>query len=287
MSAVESLQALSDGDKDKTSCCICLDTLGSTHDEPAQAANISLTKCGHLYCRKCLRDCINQHGFTNKNCPACRRPLSYREDVVHVNPSLKEEEKNGEEHKGIVEEALELLSQKHGFLPPDMWSHLFKSIEVPSFVTRSRHAHFSAIPGDFFAHLRSLYGDDLSPKKSFVPQRLTKESSWLSSKVKALLHDLPTDERSLVFATARSTIEHLSSVLTGVGIGHRLLCSAQKVHDTERAIVDWQSTNRDGFIETPVLLVQSGAAASGVTLTAACKMFLMEPFPRHSEEQQA
>ena len=36
-----------------------------------------------------------------------------------------------------------------------------------------------------------------------------------------------------------------------------------------------------------MLLVQAGAAASGLTLTSACKMFLMEPFLRYEEEQQA
>jgi hypothetical protein len=36
-----------------------------------------------------------------------------------------------------------------------------------------------------------------------------------------------------------------------------------------------------------VLIVQAGAAACGLTLTAACKMFIMEPFRKHEEEKQA
>lgn len=292
LSTVETLQALAQGDSSKTMCCICLDTLGSTEDSDDDVvgsnAKISLTKCGHLYCRKCLRDYINQ-GFAFSKCPTCRRRLHYHNDVVHVNPSLKEDEKKGEEFDEFVEQALEMLSKCGGRLPPNMWKHLFRSIAVPSTLQASsqRHAEFSAVPGEVLAHLRSCFTGVLNPKRGFVPEGLTKDSSWLSSKVKALLRDLPVNERSLVFATSKSTIDHLGAVLSALSIGHRTLCSGQNVTDTEKAICEWQSTSCGGDISWPVLLVQAGTAASGVTLTASCKMFLMEPFPRVSEEQQA
>jgi hypothetical protein len=84
----------------------------------------------------------------------------------------------------------------------------------------------------------------------------------------------------------------LECVLTSLGIGCRVLHVGQNVACSERAVDEWQTSfsPKSGSTSTfpyPVLLVQAGAAASGLTLTAAHKMFLMEPFIRQSEELQA
>jgi hypothetical protein len=69
------------------------------------------------------------------------------------------------------------------------------------------------------------------------------------------------------------------------------LFSGEAVAAAEVALNDWKSYTSDDsgnkFIPFPVLIVQAGAAASGLTLTAACKMFMLEPFQRMEEEQQA
>eukprot|EP00586_Coscinodiscus_wailesii_P023355 CAMPEP_0172520966 /NCGR_PEP_ID=MMETSP1066-20121228/292304_1 /TAXON_ID=671091 /ORGANISM="Coscinodiscus wailesii, Strain CCMP2513" /LENGTH=217 /DNA_ID=CAMNT_0013303797 /DNA_START=57 /DNA_END=710 /DNA_ORIENTATION=- len=65
------------------------------------------------------------------------------------------------------------------------------------------------------------------------------------------------------------------------------LYTGQKTTVTELAVSLWSSTTPDTSKPGPVLIVQAGAAASGLTLTAASKMFLMEPFSRQEEEQQA
>jgi hypothetical protein len=84
-------------------------------------------------------------------------------------------------------------------------------------------------------------------------------------------------------------LQLLSSVLDYFGIRCRSLFLGQNVESSESALLEWQSKNENGLDEPPcpVLLVQAGAAASGLTLTAASKMFLMEPFLRYSEELQA
>jgi len=65
------------------------------------------------------------------------------------------------------------------------------------------------------------------------------------------------------------------------------LYTGQDTSVTEHAVSSWSSTAVDSFKAGPVLVVQAGAAASGLTLTAASKVFLMEPFSRQEEEQQA
>lgn len=62
--------------------------------------------------------------------------------------------------------------------------------------------------------------------------------------------------------------------------------TGQDVEVSKRAVGEWQAGDGQE-IPVPVLLVQAGAAASGLTLTTARKMFLMEPFTRYEEEQQA
>jgi hypothetical protein len=81
----------------------------------------------------------------------------------------------------------------------------------------------------------------------------------------------------------------LEKILGYFDIPCRSLFVGQNSESSERAVLEWQSKNENGLDELPypVLLVQAGAAASGLTLTAASKMFLMEPFPRYSEELQA
>ena len=81
----------------------------------------------------------------------------------------------------------------------------------------------------------------------------------------------------------------METVLDLFDIRCRSLFVGQNVESTESAVLEWQSNNEDSLddLPCPVLLVQAGAAASGLTLTAASKMFLMEPFLRYSEELQA
>lgn len=84
-------------------------------------------------------------------------------------------------------------------------------------------------------------------------------------------------------------LQFLNKVLEYFNIHCRSLFVGQNAEASERAVLEWQSKNENVTEEVPcpVLLVQAGAAASGLTLTAASKMFLMEPFPRYSEELQA
>jgi hypothetical protein len=118
------------------------------------------------------------------------------------------------------------------------------------------------------------------------------------------VQDLPRKERSVVFTTSRAAIKHLMALFDLHKISHREVFSGQNPADAQTAVQEWkdsiiferEKTEEENKIiyratevdDNPlVLIVQAGAAASGLTLTAACKMFFLEPFVRQEEEQQA
>jgi hypothetical protein len=65
-------------------------------------------------------------------------------------------------------------------------------------------------------------------------------------------------------------------------IGCRGLFVGQTEADAKDAIDEWHNDS-----SVLVLVVQAGAAACGLTLTASCRMFLLSPFLKYEEEQQA
>jgi SNF2 family DNA or RNA helicase len=214
------------------------------------------------------------------------------DDIVHIDPSKTDDAGSLariKTAKRIVHEASRMLEESNGQLDPSMWEQLYNSIDVPDGVDDSRDIRVSALPRHFLAHLRNATGLPVHAERSYTVADLDSESTCLSSKVKALLRDLPTDERSVVFSSSKTTIMHIQFVLDSLGIGCRALFTGEKVEDCQLAVTEWQSFNAGDSekIPYPVLLVQAGAAASGLTLTAACKMFLMEPFRRYEEEAQA
>lgn len=314
MSAFETLEALSNGNRELTNCSICLGYLGETTGTATVAnkeATISMTKCGHLFCRQCL----NQHmgGMHYCHCPECRKEITAAAgDVVYVDPSQHGDQaelrKRMKLAKNLVRQASHMLEESEGMLSAEMWDQLYLSIDGPKGVNTSLDNRISAVPRHFLAHVRSCTAMPVHNKQLDVPDVLSSTSGCISTKIQCLLRDLPTNERSVVFSASKATIHHLEfvssflficleprrsdsmQVLKQLNIGCRSLFSGQKVECTERAVTEWESgepSEQDPSSPFPVLLVQAGAAASGLTLTAACKMFFMEPFLRYSEEQQA
>lgn len=246
------------------------------------------------YCRVCLENYIDQCTDNRRlNCPSCRKPIAGKSEVLFVDPEKSDEEQEQRQRRvssKIVAELSKALSESNGRLSPQLWEHLYRSIDLPDASLQSLDSRVSSLPGHFLSHLRTcaldlgtLTGDPLigAPKNTCTTQPPEK-SPCFSSKILALLNDLPEDERSVVFTTNKATVQHLTHVLTSVEIGFRALFTGQRVDETEKSIEEWQT--RD---DTLVLIVQAGTAAAGITLTSACKMFLLEPFIRLSEEQQA
>ena len=102
------------------------------------------------------------------------------------------------------------------------------------------------------------------------------------SKTNRLLGDIPLDERCVVFSSNKAYVLHLALVLDQVGIGNCSLYTAQNNADNSEALTRW----KDPGMKHRVLIVQSGAAASGLTLVEASKIFIMDPMLHAEEEQQ-
>ena len=93
----------------------------------------------------------------------------------------------------------------------------------------------------------------------------------------------------MVFSTTKDNVIHLETVLKAkLGDDEVFsLYTGQDTKATEKAVSTWSSRTANASRRGPALIVQAGAAASGLTLTTASKLFIMEPFNRQEEEQQA
>jgi hypothetical protein len=92
-----------------------------------------------------------------------------------------------------------------------------------------------------------------------------------------------------VFSSSRECLFHLKAVFLEDNIGFQAIYTGQTTSELRNAVTKWESPGAKASDPPPFpcLLVQAGAAAAGLTLTAACKMFIMEPFLRLEEEHQA
>lgn len=253
---------------------------------------------------------MNEQRQDKITCMECRKPID-RNRLICVDPKKVDSQsinRRIDQAKILVQEAATILAKEnnYGQLSPKMWEALYLVIELPTRINRNLHASCTAIPGLVLGHLRHAIEQSKVPLHSspnFVPN--TKANIRFPSKLRALLKDLPRDELSVVFASSKSIILHLQSVLQFEGIGCRSLYVGQSEKESECAISDWESsslrgdTGADrklksinssvgvGNTNVLVLIVQAGAAACGLTLTASSKMFIMEPFRKHQEEKQA
>ena len=277
LTTVEGLRALKDGKADQNLCPICYESLG--HD----GSLVALTRCGHMCCKECMLIWMQEKEQRGErpSCIECRKHVRY-DQLVTVDPRKADNECSEgrrEKAKSLVQQAAAALDSNRGQLPPHLWEALYLAIDPPTGVSQSGHHTLTAIPPLILSHIQ---------KVTSMPINCTSRDPGdgqdykLSSKFRALLSDLPKDEVSVVFASSRTSVIHLLTVLKKNGLGCRGLYSGQTETDSKMAIYDWQSSK-----EALVLVVQAGVAACGLTLTKASKMFLLEPFLRHEEEKQA
>ena len=308
LSAFESLEAMSFKEYEKTSCVICMGSLGSsdTHSiDESTPGLVGLTPCGHLFCASCISDYIANQMASDRQakCPTCRKELDTRALAV-VDPSLcaYSEQREASQRSGaksLIRKAAKMLEESNGQLDKDMWLQLFLAIDPPTHVSQRGDPRVSAIPREVISFFRAATCfAQVHNNAAALPD--LNPAHGLSSKMQALLRDLPRSERSVVFTSSRSAVKHLMALLSYHSIGNRAVFSGQGPAQAERAVFDWKGASVGSDVEklteenavsssdNPlVLIVQAGAAAAGLTLTAACKMFFLEPFVRQEEEQQA
>lgn len=278
-SAFEQLHMLRDGLEQSTVCSVCLGFLGEN-----SGGMVSLTRCGHIFCTSCLEEYFQSKGtgpHGNVPCITCRKPFDLK-SVRKVDPKKTKDRddfaRQRQAAKSMVERIAEALDESNGQLNAEMWESLYLAFDTPVGYTNFGHATYTAIPSHFLAHLHNA--SRLPPDAS--SRSKIDDLNHLSTKLRALLEDISRDELSVVFASSKSGVKHIGFVLGIAGIQCRSLFRGQAEHEAERALEEWKGDN-----SVRVLVVQAGAAACGLTLTAASRMYIMEPFLKHEEEKQA
>ena len=291
-SAYEVLESLRKQSFEETQCPICLGPFGDFAGEDPQEESkiVAMISCGHFFCVACL----DQHAHSaissmrQIKCPNCRSGFNLS-DVIHIDHLANDDEEDlqqRKEAKAKVREASAILDTSDGLLDAEMWSNLFLAIDVPTHVNNAPHHTHTAIRRDVLSHFRATCGMEIDMSRNSKPSS-EDANAGISSKILALLRDLPLGEHSVVFCSSKEAVLHLATVIKAKGIGCFSLFTGQATKQTEEAVSSWENTQLDASKVGPVLVVQAGAAASGLTLTAASKLFLMEPFQRAEEEQQA
>lgn len=198
-------------------------------------------------------------------------------------------EKERQAAKQVVRDCGKMLEESKGQLSAEMWKALYLAFDLPTGVRNRGHSSLTAIPRDVLTHLRAATGMDVHLRRGDRPSVGSPKGTGRCSKIDALLRDLPRGERSVIFSSNKDCLMHLRTVLQAEPIGVQSIYTGQSTAELKNAVSTWE---KDGDKPTdpppfPCLLVQAGAAAAGLTLTAASKMFLMEPFLRQEEEHQA
>jgi len=290
-----------EGEGDEKTCPICFDNLGSTYalgidrgGAKKMPPNIAMVHCGgpHFLCAACL-DEYNQskgqgQGVGSKaTCIECRQDYDPILDVTLIKLNPKNHDKDNQRMKEArnakVKELRQWLSLMSGSRKRFEWIHsapedALQVFDLPPNVSVQRISKHPAIAGSAAAHLRASVRMQLPVmKKNFVPHEFIP-----GSKTNRLLLDLPLDERSVVFTSSKNYVIHLSSVLFSQGIGNVCLYTGQKQEENAEALSLWKSAD----MEHLVLIVQAGAAASGLTLVDACKIFVMDAIHKEEEQKQ-
>jgi len=305
MSAFETLEKLKEGAFDETRCPICLSHLGTATQSLSLSDSspiVAMTSCGHFFCCACIDDHVHNQMRTNLQnnrnngsvpCPNCRRPFSPSSDIIHINHHHNEKDERENQRRAAkkkVEEVAHLLenassSKEGGFhIDGPFWKALYLSFDLPVGASNRAHPIYTAIPRDVLAHIRSATGMAADSSRAEKP---IGHDVGLSSKLKWLLRDLPIGEHAVVFSSSKEGVLHIEAILRNRLVKCFSLFSGQNPKTSEEAVSNWEKTNCVSNVLGPVIVVQAGAAASGLTLTTASKIFLMEPFSRLKEEQQA
>ena len=299
-SAFDTLEALRLRKFEETFCPICQLPFGENKEEDpgVQEKIVAMISCGHFFCIHCLDQHVQTEIGRNRPlaCPCCRKTFSQTNDVIHIDHLTSDDEEvttKRAEAKMKVREASEMLATSEGVLDGELWHQLFLSIDLPVHVSNAPHRIHTALPQDALAHFRAATGMKIDCSRTDAPESWVGRElegsnySGLSSKVQALLKDLPIGEHSVVFCSSKEGVLHLATVIKANGIDCFSLFTGQNTKATEEAVSSWSFMVLDATKTGPVLVLQAGAAASGLTLTAASKLFLMEPFSRQEEEMQA
>jgi len=284
-------------------CSICLDTV----KDP------TFTRCIHLFCARCILRCFKASKFLNRHslersaqCPVCRGPYTL-DSLIRVKlhaprgsvelPEVKRWEDQDEME--VEQTVAEIGFDYH----PGFTTGELKSLPGPGCPLMSRIARFAAFSPLFITHLFNITGIPPGSKANVIPLGFASqprngkeekkydshnEGRWWSPKMRALVEQIRLVSRKeknskiVVFSQLKQAILHAFCVLNSANIKCVRIVKGDRAEFLLSAVHTF-NTNPN----CTVLLLHAGPAASGLTLTVARHVILLEPFLKSGEEAQA
>ena len=258
-----------------------------------------------MACKDCMERLLASGTYQSNLCMLCRQPFQVQ-SLIRLQLPTPEELQQKASPTEAEEDTLASASRPDAgrmirrFLGLD--GKATESATVPRFTPAAGDAiveqfllppqidlplrALSSIPRKFLTHLRLACGGGAS-----VPGGKG-EDYPLSAKMTRLVDDLRevmAEEgeqgtgKSVVFSSHKRAIgEHIPHVLRREGIGFVRIVAGDSADSVRDAVTRW---NHEPTCR--VFLCHVGAAAAGLTLTAARHCFLMEPLVSFGEEAQA
>jgi len=283
--------------KTEVQCPICM----------CEVVKPTVTRCVHLFCQECvlleLKDKERQ-GATPK-CPICRRNVSTADLIEVILQESEEEEQEEDEQEGAyelkeeeddrkltVEESL-LESTMTKTQPEEQKRSLHTSVKLPHLSDFAPSATQEMLDGcskpHFIPGIGHAYPDPHLP--ALDPTFLWHIRSCKrrhSSKVTVLFNDvsrtLQKDPNSkfIVFSQYPDVVKRLAEYFQEEGMGSELICGGVSRESRQSAVSNFQNDPN-----CKVILLTTGSAAAGLTLTAASTLYMMEPCTSTLHEAQA
>jgi hypothetical protein len=252
-------------------CCICL--------QPAGAAVV--TPCVHITCHECMLAWLKTKAVNERAsvpCPFCRRTFK-KAEAIHILPPPPPDSAPAAGAAGgagpsssdaVVAAAVE--SDVPRFTPAATEADIAAAAAAAAEAATPLlpvNGHFPAVPRLFLTHLAAA-------------------RAARSPKIAALMHDLlqlltsDATAKAVVFSQLPAAVTHVATLLRDEGIGAVRILAGMPEAERRTAV---ERFNADAA--TRVFVLHVGAAAAGLTLTAASNMFMLEPFLCAADEAQA
>jgi SNF2 family DNA or RNA helicase len=145
----------------------------------------------------------------------------------------------------------------------------------------------ASLPQQLLTHIRVACGAGASlPGKRDDKHALSTKMQQLLKDLRHIMQEANTGDgstgKAVVFSNHKEAISHCTQVLEDQQIGCVRIMKGDTADEVRNAVLRW---NRDP--ECRVFLCHVGAAAAGLTLTAARHCFILEPCQHFGEEAQA
>ena len=273
----------------------------------------TFTRCVHLGCAECicswlqaapmldidaaqrarsrqmamLRNAVNVEREKHAPCMLCRQPFSASQLVcVDVNLGTSLSPKTNDGATNTPKQATRPVIERANDLPiftPAFTSDELDGLGTKLFNRQGMEARIGRYPALSQAFVTALYG-----ATGVVPGAKSNlsNSEFRSPKIRKMLEitlgAIRNGEKIVIFSQHVDSIKHVSVIMTEDSLPHTKIVRGDDVV--------YQSTALHTFTTQPscnVLLLHSGAAAAGLTLTCAQNVILLEPFVSSGDENQA